>query len=104
MIAKPISLLPLSAASKGGIPSSMCRTMFSSITIASSTTRPMASTMASRVSVLTVKPNAYMSANAPMRETGMVTSGISVARRLRRNSKITPMTRTTAMPTVMSTS
>ncbi len=39
---KPISPAPFSAASNGFIPSSTCRTMFSSITIASSTTRPTA--------------------------------------------------------------
>ena len=37
---KPISPLPLRAACIGGMPSSMCRTMFSSMTMASSTTRP----------------------------------------------------------------
>ncbi len=37
---KPISREPLSAASKGFMPSSMWRTMFSSMTMASSTTKP----------------------------------------------------------------
>ena len=37
---KPISPAPLSAASIGRIPSSMWRTMFSSMTMASSTTKP----------------------------------------------------------------
>ena len=62
----------------------MCRKMFSSITIASSTTRPIASTIASSVSVLIVKPNKYMSPNAPTSDTGIVTIGMIVARRLRR--------------------
>ena len=44
---KAISRAPLIAASKGAMPSSMWRTMFSSITIASSTTRPTASVMPS---------------------------------------------------------
>ena len=70
--------------------------MFSSITIASSTTRPIASTIASSVSVLIEKPNAYISANAPIRQTGIVTSGISVARSERRKKKITSTTSTTA--------
>ena len=47
MIVKPISRDPLSAASNGRMPSSMWRTMFSSITIASSTTKPTASVTAS---------------------------------------------------------
>ena len=39
-IVKPISREPSSAACSGGFPISMWRTMFSSITIASSTTKP----------------------------------------------------------------
>ena len=52
--AKPIWRLPSMAASSGGLPCSRWRTMFSSTTMASSTTRPMARTAASRVSVLMV--------------------------------------------------
>ena len=83
-IANPISREPTSAACLGGMPASTWRKMFSSMTIASSTTSPMASTIASRVSVLTVKPKAYISAKAPISDTGIVTIGINVARRLRR--------------------
>src|SRR3546814_10108611 len=78
--------------------------MFSSITIASSTTSPIASTIASNVRVLMVKPNAYIRPNAPISETGIVTSGISVARQLRRNRKITMTTSSTASNTVLNTS
>ena len=85
------------------MPSSMCRKMFSSTTMASSTTRPMASTIASRVRVLTVKPKAYIRANAPISETGMVTIGMMVARRLRRKKKITSTTSTIASPIVLKT-
>ncbi len=70
--------------------------MFSSMTMASSTTRPMASTSASRVSVLMLNPSASMIAQLPISDTGMVTSGISVARSERRNRKMMRMTRTTA--------
>ena len=42
MIVKPISAAPSSAACIGDFPISMCRTMFSSITMASSTTKPTA--------------------------------------------------------------
>jgi hypothetical protein len=59
--AKLISCAPLSAAWNGSSPSSMWRKMFSSTTIASSTTSPMASTSASSVSVLMVNPAAAMS-------------------------------------------
>jgi hypothetical protein len=39
---KPISPAPVSAAANGAAPSSMCRTMFSITTTASSTTKPTA--------------------------------------------------------------
>ena len=42
MTVKPISPDPLSAASYGDMPSSMCRVMFSISTTASSTTNPTA--------------------------------------------------------------
>ena len=45
-IVNAISFEPRNAASSGGSPRSMCRTMFSSITIASSTTKPTASVSA----------------------------------------------------------
>ena len=77
--------------------------MFSSTTIESSTTRPIARTMASSVSVFTLNPNAYMIANAPTRETGMVTSGMMVARRFLRNRKITSATSTMASTIVVNT-
>ncbi len=70
--------------------------MFSSITMASSTTRPMASTMASRVSVLIEKPDSAISEKQPISDTGMVSSGMIEARNVRRNSRITSATRITA--------
>ena len=85
------------------MPSSMWRKMFSSTTIASSTTRPIASTIASSVSVLIVKPNSAISANAPISATGIVTSGMIVARKLRRKKKITSTTSTTASAIVRNT-
>ncbi len=81
----------------------MCRKMFSSITIASSTTSPIASTIDSSVSVLIVKPNTYISANAPISDTGIVTIGMTVARKLRRKKKITSTTSTIASPIVWNT-
>ena len=77
--------------------------MFSSTTIASSTTRPIASTIASSVSVLIVNPNRYISANAPISDTGIVTIGMIVARRLRRKKKITSTTSTIASTMVVNT-
>ena len=78
--------------------------MFSSMTMASSTTRPIASTMASSVSVLIEKPNSSISAKAPISDTGMVTSGMSVARSERRKRKMTSTTSATASPMVVKTS
>ena len=54
MMVKPISFEPFSAACIGGSPFSMWRTMFSSITIASSTTNPThnVSAMSERLSRL----------------------------------------------------
>jgi hypothetical protein len=53
MTAKPISRPPLTAATSGGSPISAWRCTFSSTTIASSTTRPIASTSPSSVSTFT---------------------------------------------------
>ena len=85
MTAKAISRLPSSAASIIGWPSSRRRKMFSNTTMASSTTRPMAKTMPSRVSTLMEKPNAYITVKAAMMDTGMVMAGMSVARHWPRN-------------------
>ncbi len=49
---KPICLAPSSAACSRGLPSSRCRATFSSITIASSTTKPVAMVSAIRVRLL----------------------------------------------------
>ena len=54
--AKNTSCVPRTAAARAPMPSLRRRTMFSSTTIASSTTRPVASTKASSVRMLTEKP------------------------------------------------
>ena len=77
--------------------------MFSSTTIASSTTSPIASTSASSTSVLMVKPASAMRMNAPTRLTGMVTSGMIDARKVRRNTNTTSATSTTDSMTVVYT-
>ena len=56
MTGPAISRAPISAAWIGDLPSSMCRKTFSTTTMASSTTRPMASTIASSVRRLMLKP------------------------------------------------
>ena len=97
MIVKPISRAPLSAASNGRIPPSMWRTMFSSMTIASSTTKPTDSVSASSVMLLMEKPNTYIAAQVPINDTGTASEGMIVAESERRNRKITMMTRQIAM-------
>ncbi len=94
---KPISRAPLSAASNGRMPPSMWRTMFSSMTMASSTTKPTDSVNASSVMLLIEKPNAYIAAQVPMSDTGTASAGMNVADIFRRNRKITMMTSTIAM-------
>ena len=85
---------PRYAATSGDSPSSMRRWMFSSTTMASSTTRPMDSTSASRVMRLTVKPNAARAMKADTRHTGIVTAGMAMVRSDPRNTRITRLTNT----------
>ena len=59
--------------------------------------------MASKVSVLSEKPNSSIIAKAPISDTGMVTSGIKVARSERRKTKMTKMTSAIASPMVRKT-
>ena len=99
--AKPISREPLKAASRADSPCSTWRKMFSSMTMASSTTSPIASTSDSSVRVLIEKPKPYITAKAPISDTGMVTSGISTPRIERRNRKMISTTRTTASAMVL---
>ena len=78
--------------------------MFSMTTMASSTTMPVASTMAKSVKVLIENPSRWTKANAPMSETGSVSAGMSVARQLCRNRNITRTTSRIASPSVLITS
>ena len=78
-IVKPISLEPFSAASSGASPSSMCRTMFSSITMASSTTKPIERMSAIIERLSSVKPSASITEKVPRIENGSASAGISVA-------------------------
>jgi hypothetical protein len=74
------------------------------MTIASSTTRPTESTMASRVSKLIVKPATSMMKTAPMSEIGMATTGMITDRTEPRNRKMTRITITRVSVSVLSTS
>jgi len=93
---KPISAAPLSAACIGDSPISRWRAMFSSMTMASSTTKPVAMVSAIRLRLFTEKPARYMTPKVPTSDSGTATLGISVAGRLRRNRKVTMTTSATA--------
>ncbi len=77
------------------MPFSMWRDVFSSTTIASSTTKPVAMVSAISVKLLIEKPARYITPNVPTSETGTATLGISVARPSRRNTNTTRITSTT---------
>src|SRR5262249_55227283 len=78
--------------------------MFSSMTIASSTTKPTESVSASNVMLLVEKTNAYISAQGLATDNGTASEGMTVAAAERRNRKITSTTSAIAMPSVTSTS
>ncbi len=80
------------------------RAMFSMTTIASSTTRPVASVRPNSVSVLIEKPSAFIRPNVPISETGIVIAGISVVRHDCRNRKTTATTSRIEIASVLSTS
>ncbi len=104
MIVKAISPAPASAASNGFTPCSMRRQITSSMTMASSTTKPTAIDMAISDRLSRLKPAASITAVVPSSEIGITIAGMSVARTSRRNRKITPVTRKTVSSSVSSTS
>src|SRR5260370_558020 len=72
--------------------------MFSIMTIASSTTKPVAIVIAINDRLLRLNPARYMTASVPTNDSGTDRLGISVADGLRRNRKMTGTTRTTGRP------
>src|SRR5580704_4386236 len=66
--------------------------MFSIITIASSTTKPVEIVSAINVRLLRLKSSMYITANVPTKDNGTATLGITVAANVRRNRKITMTT------------
>ncbi len=95
------SFMACSVAAFGDMPCSMWCITASTTTMASSTTMPMASTRPSRESVFTEKPSSGKIMNVPMRATGTVSSGMSVARQFCRKTKTTRMTSSTASSSVL---
>ena len=105
MIGPVIWPIAFRVASFGGRPSSsITRSTFSTTTMASSTTMPIASTRASSEMVLAENPSASMTAKVPISDTGTAIVGISVARHCPRNRKTTATTSTKASISVWMTS
>src|SRR3569623_234134 len=89
MMGPVTSLMAFLVASSGGRPSLMLRSTFSTTTIASSTTMPMASTRPNNDSAMMEKPSACMMANVPIKDTGTAASGMMDARQGCRNTSTT---------------
>ena len=105
MIGPVTSCMAWMAAARGDLPwVDMMRSTFSSTTMASSTTMPMASTSPNRVNRLMEKPSTYMPAKVPMIDTGMAMIGMIIARTLCRKRKTTSTTSAIASAKVMATS
>ena len=82
----------------------MCLAMFSIITIASSTTKPVAMVKAIKVKLLTENPSKYMTPKVPKSDKGTATLGIKVACALLKNKKITKTTNAMEMSNSICTS
>ena len=78
--ARPISFVPSEAAVRRSLPISICRTMFSRTTIASSISTPTASDKASSVMKFSVKPESQIAMKAAMTDVGRLKAVISVER------------------------
>ena len=87
--ASPISSAASIAASYGVLPILRCRMIFSISTIASSTRIPTTSDIASKVTVLRVKPKKYIPIRAGKIDRGRAVAAMMVARQSRRNSHTT---------------
>ena len=74
----------------------MLRSTFSTTTMASSTTIPMASTRPNRLNALIEKPSRCSTANVPTTDTGTASSGMMEARQVCRNRITTITTRAMA--------
>ena len=102
--AKKISLEPLIAASIGDIPSSTFLKIFSVTTIPSSTTNPVAKTMAKSVNTFTENPHKYMMKKVAINETGISINGRNAIDQSLKNKKIINTTKTIDIKSVSATS
>jgi hypothetical protein len=103
MIGPDTSSIALRVAAIGDSPSSMCRSTFSTTTMASSTTMPMERTRPKSDSVFSEKPSPSITAKVPTSDTGTATSGMIEARHVCRKTITTTTTRRTASNSVTTT-
>ena len=89
---KPISLAPRSAARNGLSPFSMWRTMFSIITMASSTTKPVPMVSAISDKLSSEKPANHITPKVAISDSGSATPAMMVARMVRRKISTTSTT------------
>ena len=99
--AGPTSVIVTRDASRALKPAFRLRSMFSTTTIASSTTMPIANTRPNSVRLFSENPSAAITANVPISETGIATIGIAAARQDCRNKTMTKITNTTASTIVV---
>ena len=104
MTAKKISLLPSLAASFNDNPSSSFLKIFSVTTIPSSTTKPVANTMANKVNTLIEKPAKYIIKNVAIKEIGISINGRMAINQFLKKKKITNTTNTKEITIVSFTS
>ena len=76
------SSIALRVAACGSSPSAILRSTFSTTTMASSTTMPMASTNPNTERLLSEKPIAAIAAKVPINDTGTASNGMMDARQL----------------------
>ena len=104
MTAKKISLLPSKAALLMDNPSSILRKIFSVTTMPSSTTKPVAKTIASKVSTLIEKPARYIIKKVAISDMGISISGRMAINQFLKKKKITSTTNEKEMIKVSFTS
>ena len=104
MTAKKTCRVPSTAAARAPRPCARLRLMFSSTTMASSTTMPVARTSASSVRMLIENPSIQIAATVPISATGIATLGTSVARIEPMKTQMVAMTIDMVSDNVISTS
>ena len=103
MMGPVTSRMAFRVASRGDNPASILRSTFSTTTMASSTTMPMASTRPNSDRLFIEKPNSSIAPKVPTMEIGTASSGMIEARQVCRNRITTSTTSSTASRSVCTT-